>query len=84
MPIAKQMTFRGSDFDTRNDEEIVDGRAVFAHEAFFEHVIDRLAGVVIGDGKTVQTLLPGGISVARSSGWKRHRPKRMSGCGDRC
>src|SRR5262245_60896232 len=52
---TKQMTVRGSYFDSRKNEKIVDWHAIKSHQAFLEQVIDRVTCVVIGDGDPVQT-----------------------------
>jgi len=45
----------GGNFDSGENEKIVDGQAVEPHQAFLEQVVDRVAGVVIGDGDAAQT-----------------------------
>src|SRR5213078_1264891 len=52
---TKQMPVRGRYLDSRQNEEIVDRHAVKSHQAFLEQVIDRVTGVVIGDGDPAQT-----------------------------
>src|SRR2546421_95088 len=52
---AKKMAIGGRDFDSWQNEKAVDWLAVDAHQTFFEHVSDRVAGVVIGHGDAVQT-----------------------------
>ena len=49
-PDAKQMAFGGGDFDAGNDEKIIHRQSVLPHQPFLEQVVDRVAGVVIGDG----------------------------------
>src|SRR5438046_1736423 len=49
------MPVRGRYLDSRQNEEIVDRHAVKSHQAFLEQVIDRVTGVVIGDGDPAQT-----------------------------
>ena len=51
---TKQMTVRGSHFDSRKNEEIVDGHAIKPHQAFLEQVVDRVTRVVICDGDPAQ------------------------------
>ena len=51
------MTFRSRDFDARNDEKIVNRLAILAHQSLIEKIVDRLARVVIGNGKAIQALL---------------------------
>src|SRR5215472_4597720 len=50
------MAFRRSDFNPRNDEEIVNRQAISSHQSFVQHVLDRVAGVVVSHGETIQTI----------------------------
>src|SRR6202030_185452 len=56
----------------------VDRQAVLAHQAFFEEIGDRIAGVVIGDGKTVQAFFTGSRDVFLRA---RHSVAREKGVG---
>ena len=57
------MPFRGRDFDTGNNEEIVDRLAVFAHQSLVDQIGDCFARVVIRDGEPVQPFLARGRDV---------------------
>src|ERR1700736_2282495 len=52
------MAFGRGYLDSRNNEKIIDGLAVFAHQALLQKIGNRFAGVVIGDGEPVQTFGP--------------------------
>ena len=52
---TKQMPVRGGHLDSRQNEKIVDRHTIKSHQAFLEQVVDRVAGVVIGDGDAIQT-----------------------------
>jgi hypothetical protein len=49
------MTFRGRDFDARNDEKVIDRLAIVANETFFSQILDAVVRVVIGERESVQT-----------------------------
>ena len=56
-PDAEEMAFRRGDFDSGNDEKIIDRQAVFAHQTLLEEIGDGVTGVVIGDRESMQSLL---------------------------
>ena len=60
------MTFRSSDLDTWNNEEIVDRARRLRASSPVRYVMDRFARVVIRDGKTVQTLSRAAASIIAS------------------
>src|SRR5436305_7222662 len=47
---TKEVPARGRDFDSRQNEKIVDRHTIKSHQPFLEQVIDRVTGVVIRDG----------------------------------
>ena len=53
---AQEVAVRRGDFDAGDDEEAVHGRAVGAREAVCDHVVECVAGVVVGDGEAVEAL----------------------------
>ena len=87
---AEKMTIGGGHFHSGQNEEIIDGQTIQPHQTFLKQVIDRVAGVVIGDGNTVQTLNAGGrnqVFRARNaiSGKERMRMQiniKRHGCAD--
>src|SRR4051812_32096533 len=60
---TKQVSFGGRYFGAGNDEEIGDGVAVLGHQPFFGQVSDRVAGVMVGDGKPVEAFFTGGGDI---------------------
>lgn len=56
---GEQMAAGGGDFLSGNDEEIVDGFSVLAHETFLDEIVDADTGVVVGDRKAMQALETG-------------------------
>src|SRR6266513_1447050 len=52
---AEKMTIGCRHLHTGQDQEIIDRQTVEPHQAFLEQVIDRIAGVVIGNRDAVQT-----------------------------
>src|SRR5262249_38030205 len=75
---AEEMTIGGGDLYSGQKEGIIDRQTTQPHQTFLKQVIDRVAGVMIGDGDTVQTLHAGGrnqVFRARNtiSGKKRMR-----------
>jgi len=50
----------GGNFWTRYDKQTVHRQAVFTHKAVLKKVVNAGAGIMIGNGKSVQTLSPGG------------------------
>src|SRR4029077_10390968 len=90
---AKQVTISGSDLHARQDKKIIDRQAVEPHQTFLEQVTDGVAGIVVGDGKAVQSFLTpsrdhvfrAGNAVTGKKGMRvqvdveRHFPRRLSG-----
>src|SRR4051812_4012047 len=74
---AKQMTFIRRHFLPGDDQEAIDRQSVLPHQALVEHVGDRIAGVVIGYGETMQTLGLGGRNVVLRAGDSIARKERM-------
>src|SRR2546423_7870402 len=62
------MAIRGGNLDARHDEKSIDRLAILAHETFLQEVGDRVAGVMIGDGKRVQAFFAGGGDVLLRAG----------------
>src|SRR4051812_38288419 len=50
------MSFSRSDFNSGDDEKIVNRGAVLTHQVLFQQVGDCFACVVIGNGDTIETL----------------------------
>ena len=64
---TEKMSVGGGHFDSGQNEKIVDRQPVQPHQAFLEQVIDRVAGVVIGDGDAIQTFgARGGDQIFRA------------------
>ena len=61
-PVAEteEMALGCRDFHAWNDHEIVDGFAILTDESFIQEITATVAGVVIGERKTMQPFLPGG------------------------
>src|SRR6266481_9547478 len=53
---TQKMSVGGGDFDSGQNEKIVDWQTIEPHQAFLEEVIDRIASVVIRDSDATQTL----------------------------
>jgi hypothetical protein len=53
------MTVGRGDLDTGNDEHAIDRLTVGAHQPVRNHVVDRIARVVVGDGESVEPGRPG-------------------------
>src|SRR6266487_3333483 len=75
---AEKMAISRCDFDSGQNQKIIDWLTIEPHQAFFEQISDRVAGVVIGDGDAVQAFsAPGGNQIFRTgdtdSGKKRMR-----------
>ena len=75
---AKEVTVSGCDFDSGQNNKIIDRLAIESHQAFFEQISNRVAGIVIGDGEAMQAFgSSGGNQIFRTgdtiSGKKRMR-----------
>ena len=55
-PEREEMPLGGGDFLARDDEQAIDRQAFLVHEAVLQEVVDTSAGIVVGDGETVQAL----------------------------
>src|SRR5438105_14052695 len=51
---TKKVAIGSSHFDAGQNEKAIDRLAVETHQAFFEHVSDRIAGVLIVQGDAMQ------------------------------
>src|SRR4051812_24705568 len=74
---AKEMTIRSGNLDPGHDEKSVDRLAVLTHQALLEKVSNRVASVVIRDGKRVQAFFAGGGDVLLRAGDAVPREKSM-------
>src|ERR1051325_9614150 len=57
---AKEMPFRCCHFHAGENQETMNGLAILTHETFINQVRNGVTGIVIGDGKTVETFTTGG------------------------
>src|SRR5437870_13485869 len=53
---AEKMAIGGRHFYSWENEKIIDRQSIQSHQALLQKVIDRIAWVVIGNGKARQTL----------------------------
>ena len=60
---AKQVAFRGRDFDAGDDEKIVHRQTVLAHEPLLQKVRHGVASVVVCNGEAMQAFLPRGRDI---------------------
>src|SRR4029077_6113278 len=74
---TKEMTFRGGDFHSRNDEKIIHRQPVLAHQSFVEQIRDAVIGIVIGQRKPMKSLRFGGSDVFLRAGNAVARKERM-------
>ena len=54
-PKAKQMSLRCRYFRSGNNQKSIHGLAIFAKESFFKQIPATVTGVMVGEGKTVQS-----------------------------
>src|SRR5437868_15462084 len=52
---AEKMAVGGRHFHSWENEKIIDRQSIQSHQALLQKVIDRIACVVIGNGKAMQT-----------------------------
>jgi len=72
------VTVGGGDFDSRQNKETVNRLPVETHQTFFQHVGDRVTGVVIGHGDAVQPFCLGSTDQILRTGNAVAGKKRMS------
>src|SRR5207302_2483741 len=75
---TKKVAIGSSHFDAGQNEKAVDRLAVETHQAFFEHVSDRIAGVVVGQGDAMQAFRARGRDQILRTGNAVAGKKRMS------
>jgi hypothetical protein len=55
------MALGGRDFNSRNDQKVVHGQTIWAHQSAVSQVLDCVTRVVVGNGKSAQAFSASGF-----------------------